>query len=39
MYGELYHAKGVAAELRNALLSQTSAAQARQHLSWLFHGI
>ncbi|WP_076997347.1 FAD-dependent monooxygenase [Variovorax sp. KK3] len=39
MYGELYHAKGVQADLRNALLSRTTAAQARQHLSWLFSGI
>jgi salicylate hydroxylase len=38
MYGELYHAKGVQADLRNALLSRTSAAQARQHLAWLFGG-
>ena len=39
MYGELYHAKGVQADLRNALLSRSSAAQARQHLAWLFSGI
>ncbi len=36
VHGEFYHAKGVAAELRNAMLSARSPEQSYQGLAWLY---
>ena len=39
VYGEVFHAAGVARELRNQLLSQRSPAQALAGMDWLYRGI
>lgn len=38
-YGELYHAKGVSARLRNETLGKLGVAQLHDHLAWLYDGI
>ncbi len=39
VYGEVFHAAGVARELRNLWLSQRSPAQALEGMDWLYRGI
>ena len=39
VYGEVFHAAGVARELRNQWLSQRSQAEALAGMEWLYRGI
>jgi 3-hydroxybenzoate 6-monooxygenase len=39
VYGEFYHARGVAAELRNAMLGGRSAKDSYESMSWLYGGM
>ncbi len=39
LYGEVYHASGVARELRNKLLSERTTQQAYDGLAWLYDGV
>ena len=36
--GDIYHAQGVARELRNQMLGQRTAKQANDGLAWLYGG-
>ncbi len=38
LYGEVYHASGVAREVRNQLLSQRTPQQAYEGLAWIYDG-
>jgi salicylate hydroxylase len=38
VYGEFYHARGVAAELRNKLLSPRTPQQSYDGIAWLYGG-
>jgi len=39
VYGEFYHARGVTAELRNAMLAARTPEQAYESISWLYGGM
>lgn len=39
VYGEFYHARGVAAELRNQMLGSRNAEQSYEGISWLYSGM
>ena len=39
LYGEVYHASGVAREVRNQVLSQRTPQQAYDGLAWIYDGI
>ncbi len=39
LYGDLYHASGVAAEVRNQTLGKLSVPELYDHLAWLYDGI
>jgi salicylate hydroxylase len=39
LYGDVYHASGVAREVRNQLLSQRTPQQAYEGLAWIYDGI
>ena len=38
VYGEFYHARGVAAELRNQMLGSRTPQQSYEGISWLYGG-
>jgi salicylate hydroxylase len=39
VYGEFYHARGVTAELRNAMLAARTPEEAYEGISWLYGGM
>jgi salicylate hydroxylase len=39
VYGEFYHARGVAAELRNAMLGGRTPRDSYESMAWLYGGM